>query len=174
MTEAVAAAPAAARRLQQAFVDIAQDRMAGLPMVHPDVGVEAVGFAPHPGPDGEEGWLGVLITSWCMNLVWIPATPDAARSVASPGATRLHALGDSAYAFIGSHEAIAGHGRFEACSLFSPMSDFADHAAARAVADEILRSLRKAAQQAGGEQAATARETVETSRRRFLFGGARP
>ncbi|MEW5881684.1 MAG: [NiFe]-hydrogenase assembly chaperone HybE [Pseudomonadota bacterium] len=133
--------PARVDRLERAFEEIARSRMAGLPTVHPRLRVEALGFAPQPGPHGEDGWLGVLITPWCMNLVWLPATQVALRV----GTSREHVLAGERYAFIGAHEPLYDLGPFEACSLFSPMGEFADHDGARAVALEVLRALRTVA-----------------------------
>lgn len=150
-----------ARQLEQAFETIARTRMAGLPTVHPALRVEAVDFAPHAAPDGEAGLLGVLVTPWCMNLVWLPATPHEGNAVIRSGVAREFVLAGARYAFLGAHEALQGLGGFEACSLFSPMQDFADHAGARAVATEALRVLR---QQAEAAPAAPAR-------RAFLLRG---
>jgi [NiFe] hydrogenase assembly HybE family chaperone len=134
--------PSRARQLEQAFDTIARTRMAGLPTVHPALQVEAVGFAPQPGPAGEAGLLGALVTPWCLNLVWLPEKPLDTFAPIRVGVAREHALGGERYAFLGAHEALCGLGVFEACSLFSPMQDFADHAGARAVAVEVLRMLR--------------------------------
>lgn len=55
------------RDLVERFHAIHAENMQGLPIVHPDLEVEAVGFAPW---DDHE--LGVLITPWFMNLVLLP------------------------------------------------------------------------------------------------------
>ncbi|PPE70081.1 [NiFe]-hydrogenase assembly chaperone HybE [Caldimonas thermodepolymerans] len=161
MSRSAHAAPAAdpSGLLVQAYGRIARTRMAGLPMCHPGLGVEAVGFHHRTLDGGEAGWLGVLVTPWCMNLVWRPDDPAC---VAAPGRERTHRLGEADYGFIGAQE--DGMGRFEACSLFSPMFEFEDMAAARAVAGEVMRLL----------QAREAAVPEQPARRRFLFGGARP
>jgi [NiFe] hydrogenase assembly HybE family chaperone len=57
--------------LVERYRDIHRERMQGLPIVHPGLEVEAVGFAPW-----EEHDLGVLITPWFMNLVLLPHGPQ--------------------------------------------------------------------------------------------------
>ena len=59
-----------------------------------------------------------------------------------------------------------GVGVFEAASLFSPMGDFADQAAAVAAAQEVLHQLRQPATEA----AAAAPASVTPTRRGFLIG----
>ncbi len=152
--------PPRARQLEEAFETIARTRMSGLPTVHPALRVEAVGFAAFAGPAGEPGLLGALITPWCLNLVWLPEQPRESYAPIRVGMARELAIGGERYAFLGAHETLCGLGAFEACSLFSPMQDFADHAGARAVAVEVLRVLR--AQPASDDIA-------EPARRQFLF-----
>jgi [NiFe] hydrogenase assembly HybE family chaperone len=155
----VSVRPACVDRLERAFEEIARTRMAGLPMQHPRLHVEALGFEPHSGPDGEPGWLGTLIAPWCMNLVWLPARGAAIRV----GVAREHRLAGERYAFIGAHETLHDLGLFEACSLFSPMGEFDDHEAVLAVAREVLRALR-------APPPARPAVPVKPQRRAFLFG----
>jgi len=125
-------------RVEQVFAVIARERMAGLPICHPQLRVQAVGFERAPGPaEGEQGWFGVLVTPWAMNLVWFP---DAGAPCAAPGNARVHVLAEADYEFIGAHDPQLG--RYEVCSLFSPMQDFADQNAAIAVACGVLDQLR--------------------------------
>lgn len=80
----------------------------------------------------------MLVTPWFMNLVWLPAEATVPTAV---GATRMRRVGNEALPFIGAHE--EGFGAYEACSLFSPMFEFADHEAALATARAVLDALRK-------------------------------
>lgn len=147
----------APEQLVQVFRHIAATRMAGIPIVNPALHVEAVGFERERGPDdGETGWLGVLVTPWCMNLLW---WPDDGAHACAVGDERVHDFGESSYTFIGAREDALG--AFEMCSLFSPMNDFGDPHTARLVAEHALRTLRDS-------RAAT---TVEApARRAFLTG----
>lgn len=131
MTPAVADRVAA---LQALYEHIAASRMAGLPILHPGLQVRALGFEPAPG-----GAWGVLLTPWFMNLAWLPDEGDPSPPLA-PGATRKRVLGTECFEMTGAHEDAIG--AFEACSLFSPMHDFADQAAALATAAAALQHLR--------------------------------
>jgi [NiFe] hydrogenase assembly HybE family chaperone len=152
-----ASAPAAAA-LQARFAHIADTRMAGLPLLQPGLRVQAVGFAPLPAEPGL--LLGVLVTPWFMNLVRLPVAPEAAAAgtMAPPGQRLSRRVGDAVIEFLGADEPTVGP--FEACSLYSPMHAFRDHAAAVAVAEAVLAGLRQAAVQAPQQPA----------RRGFLLG----
>lgn len=143
------------RALEALFAEIAVTRMAGVPVLHRGLRVEAVDFALHAAD--EPGALGVLLTPWFMNLVWFPL--ERHDHPACVGLSHTRAVGGEAFEFIGGHE--AQFGSFGACSLFSPMFQFADHAAARATAAAVLASLR-AHKPAADEK--------PPPRRTFLFG----
>lgn len=162
--------PALAGRVQALEAvhrEIARSRMQGLPLLHPGLQVQAVGFQAWPAaPD----WaLGVLVTPWFMNLVRLPlqpvaATPSAERTAQPPGpgaapawlalgATATRELAGQRLDFIGAHE--TGLGAFEAASLFSPMFEFADQAAAVATAQAVLHLLREPVPAGAARSAAT-------------------
>ncbi|MCC7215314.1 MAG: [NiFe]-hydrogenase assembly chaperone HybE [Burkholderiales bacterium] len=108
-------------------------RMAGLGLVNPALAVEAIGFAVRDGR-----WIGVLVTPWCMNLVAAPCDPRAWPTVAPGAKVRLtFPAGD--FEFVGAHDGAAGE--YLACSLFSPVFEFADQVTARAVAEQALVAL---------------------------------
>ena len=144
----VAALVALYRRVQR-------ERMDGVPLMHPGLVVHAEGFEPEAGGAAA---VGVLVTPWFMNLVRLPLAGDA--PVAPAGATRARVVGTTRMDFIGAHE--PGFGAYEVCSLFSPMFEFADHAAAEATARAVLAALR------GGDAPAA----PQASRRALLFGHA--
>ncbi|MCA0241968.1 MAG: [NiFe]-hydrogenase assembly chaperone HybE [Proteobacteria bacterium] len=139
--------------LEAAFGRIQATRMAGLPLLHPGLRVQAVGFAA----DGDGLAQGVLVTPWFMNLVRLPLDgddDDAAGALPEPGQALDLPVGGWRMRFLGQHE--PGLGRFAAASLVSPMSEFADQAAALATARAVLETLRP-----------------RPARRGFLFGAAR-
>lgn len=138
--------------LQRAYEHIAATRMAGLPLVHPTLSVATVGFQP----EDDEVATGVLVTPWCMNLVRLPLHGGVA--VLGLGETVSRDVGARRFDFIGAHE--HGVGPFEAASLFSPMAEFADQAAALATAEAVLDALR-------GPLPA---RVAQPARRGFLFG----
>jgi [NiFe] hydrogenase assembly HybE family chaperone len=156
--------------LQAVFDEIAQHRMAGLPVCHPGLRVEAIGFAPWHGDGDGHGdggtepaeppcALGVLVTPWFMNLVCLPIAK--AERPEAVGQVWPRRLAGQVFDFIAAHEPALGS--FSACSLFSPMHDFVDAAAARATALAVLELLRPAQQPA-------APRLAQPARRGFLFG----
>jgi [NiFe] hydrogenase assembly HybE family chaperone len=138
--------------LEAAFRHIAATRMDGVPVLNPRLDVQAVGF--EISEDGSHA-LGVLVTPWFMNLLRLPLHDDlpplAVRAVAARD------IGTRRLDFIGAFE--PGVGAFEACSLFSPMFEFTDQAAAVATAQEALKELR-----------AASRAPAQPARRGFLLG----
>ena len=149
------------QQLVAQFRHIGATRMDGVPVLHPGLQVAAVGFEPDAANGGA---VGVLLTPWFMNLVWMP--PQPAPADAPPplrvGELRVRNVGNASFDFIGAHE--DGIGAFEACSLFSPMFEFEDQAAALATAQAVLDQLR----------ALPEPEPVPApvpARRRFLLGG---
>lgn len=153
--------------LEALFRHIAATRMAGVPICHPGLAVAAVGFEPQPG---ESAAVGVLLTPWFMNLVWLPLPAAPPTAV---GASRRRAVGRQAFDFIAHHE--AGFGTYEACSLFSPMNEFEDQAAALATAQAVLDLLRAPEAEAADAPAAPDPRGAQAAdpvpaRRRFLLG----
>jgi [NiFe] hydrogenase assembly HybE family chaperone len=168
MTDAAALALERARELAARFARIATADMAGIPLLHPGLAVRALGFAPD---ESGTGACGVLVTPWFMNLVWLPlaagsgaaagddsaARPPPAAPLA-PGAMRERRVGNERFTFIGACDDVLGP--YEACSLFSPMFEFADQAAAEATAQAVLDALR----------APPPAPAVDGGRRAMLFG----
>ncbi len=138
--------------LARAYAHIAATRMAGLPLVHPRLAVATVGFRPLD----DDVALGVLVTPWCMNLVRLPLQDGVAMLAVGQAGTRD--IGARRFDFIGARE--SGVGAFEAASLFSPMAEFADQAAAVATAEEVLKELR----------GPLPPRVAQPARRGFLFG----
>ena len=143
------------------FRDLADTRMRGLPFLNPVLEVEAVGFAAQvAGEDATSGVLGILITPWFMNLMWLA---PALSAPLAQGASREHLFGDQHLTFIGAVD--EAFGTYESCSLFSPMFEFADQAAARATAEQVMVLLRGPA-----EEEHTPERHPALSRRSLLFG----
>lgn len=140
------------------FRHVQATRMAGVPVLNAALQVEAVGFEPLATEPGEPpAAVGVLLTPWFMNLVWLPLEPDTRADRVGQG--RVRTVGPTSFEFIGAHE--PGLGAFEACSLASPMFEFPDQAQARATAWAVLAELRPAAPPVS---------PVSKGRRGFLFG----
>lgn len=118
-----------AQRLQHRFETIHRERMTGLPMVNPVLQVAAIGFETN-----EYGSLGVLITPWCMNLMLVSEGDEWSELM--PGSKQQQTLPSGVYEFVVAEE--PGIGRYQSCSLFSPMFEFADQAAAVATAEAVM------------------------------------
>ena len=119
--------------LADRFQLIYDQAMYGLPVVNPAVAVEAVGFR-----DWQGRVCGVLITPWFMNLVLLPGLHDDWRSLPI-GAKEVLTFPAGRYEFINTHDHSLGG--YKACSLCSPMFQFADHAAAVVTATAALQAL---------------------------------
>ncbi len=120
-------------RLEAVFRHIAATRMAGMGLLNPALAVEAVDLRPWRGD-----WVGVLITPWFMNLICLPG-PETAWQALSSGSKRDVELPAGSYEFLAAEEDELGP--YLSSSLFSPMFDFADMDAARAVARAVLEAV---------------------------------
>jgi [NiFe] hydrogenase assembly HybE family chaperone len=156
-----------AAELAALFVTIESTRMACVPVLNPALRVEVLGFEVMARDEDEAAMgLGILITPWFMNLVRLPLAREADDSAV--GRKQIHAIRGQSFEFIGAHEPAIG--AFAACSLFSPMFEFAGQAAARATALAVLKQLRSIPQPAVAVPAATLSVEPPPERRAFLFG----
>ncbi len=122
--------------LESTFTSIQHTRMRGVPVIHPDLAVNAENFTRW-----RDYYLGVLVTPWFMNLVLLPAD-DATRedfAARKVGSKQSHVFPAGGYEFIVGEETAIGH--YQACSLFSPMFEFRDQAAALDTAAAVLAEL---------------------------------
>ena len=122
-----------AARLETAFARIQRERMMDVPLLNQALRVQAVGFR-----EWHEHCLGVLITPWFMNLVLLPHDGDPWAGLPT-GSKMIHAFPSGQYEFILAEEASIG--RYQMCSLFSPLFDFEGQAAAAATAEAVMECL---------------------------------
>jgi len=143
--------------LAESYREIGERAMRDLPIYNEALGVEAVGFRRFNGTI-----VGVMVTPWFMNVVM---PPSAARD--GPAATMRIRFPAGDIEFTLSE--VGQVGRIASCSLFSPMFQFADMAAARATAEAALAELMLPAD---SEEAVRRREpaTAPIDRRNFLRG----
>jgi [NiFe] hydrogenase assembly HybE family chaperone len=117
-------------------------------------------------------------TPWFMNLVCLPMDLTRAGETV-PGVRKRPAAGSAAKP-LNSLRARGGVGAFACCSLFSPMFEFADHAAAVATARAVLNLLRTPAPAPAFTSAQKPTPALDVkadaapSRRSFLFGRGGP
>jgi [NiFe] hydrogenase assembly HybE family chaperone len=123
----------AVQKMVAAFNEIARTRMADVPILNPALRVEAVGFQLWEGR-----WLGVLVTPWMINLVILPGH-DALLTPLALDQKQVWNFPSGAYEFMGLNEPAIG--TCHICSLISPVTEFATHEEAVAVAQEILVNL---------------------------------
>lgn len=130
-------------RLVEAYKNINERHMQGLPIANERLEVEAVGFTLWEGR-----WLGIIISPWFMNLTLLPAEHEDWSDLGW-GAKRVWGLPSSDYEFIVSP--IEGVGVHQSLSLFTTVTDFPDQHVARAVAqatmDKLLESGAKVPEQ---------------------------
>jgi [NiFe] hydrogenase assembly HybE family chaperone len=116
------------------FRYVADERMRGLPIVNPELEVEAVGFRPIDGHA-----VGVLIAPWFMNLVVLPGTDEWAD--AAQGAVVEWELPSGRYELTVCRD--AAFGTYLTAVLFRTVMDFPDQATAHDVATEIAAALER-------------------------------
>lgn len=147
--------PIHATRLDAYFQHVLDVRMRDLPIVNASLQVESCGWQPH-----ESGWLGVLITPWCMNLVLFEDASSAeSQSESAPPVQDMRRIGESclrtfpagAYEFTVNREDEVG--TWLSCSLFSPMVDFPEQSFARDVAEKALQALFEPAETTAATEA---------------------
>lgn len=158
------------RALEALYTEVMATRMQGVPVLNPAVRVQALGFELTPAQqtpgDAEQSAvecaIGILITPWFMSLVWLPLR--RLEQPAQVGCSQARYVGTTCLDFIASHDEQLGS--YAACSLFSPMFEFEDHAAALATAQAVLDTLR-------AEPASPSRPPAATleapARRNFLL-----
>lgn len=167
--------PSPARALENRFRVILQEQMQDMPMLNPALSVEAVGLRPWG-----DHWLGVLITPWFMNLMLMSRVTGSWHPIAERE-SRHYVFPAGVFEFIGARDPALGD--YQACSLFSPMFDFADQQTAHDTAVAALAALFDVANREPGQvgaplPAAGDATTVPApampapvfSKRDFLFG----
>ena len=128
----------ATQKIEAVFNEIARTRMQGVPIINPALRVEAVGFREWDGR-----WIGVLLTPWTINLMLLPGQ-DAPLIPLSLDEKMLWDFPSGAYEFMGLNDPVIG--TCHICSLISPVTQFATHEEALAVAQEIIVALFAAAE----------------------------
>jgi len=135
------------------FTEIWHATMRDVPLVNKALRVQAVGFRAHDGRP-----LGVLLSPWFMNLILLPAEGED-WSTLTAGAKEIVDFPSGQYEFI--HNTRDQIGGYKACSLFSPMNDFATQAQAIDVANAVMVALFDPANRAETDRAADIRATRE-------------
>ncbi len=157
------------RLLEHVFRTIQQSRMQDVPILNTALQVEAVNFHAW-----QSEWLGIMITPWFMNLMLLPQSDNWMDL--PEGSKQIHQFPSGNYEFVVGVEKEIG--KYQACSLFSLVFQFEDHASAVATARACLDALMRTEgrEVLGSEpmvedeqRGFNARESI--SRRDFLRGG---
>ncbi len=134
-------------RLQDLYIEIEETRMEGVPILNAALSVAAFGFEPW-----QDYHLGVLLTPWFMNLILVPQEQDAFLPTAPSVGEKIQiALPAGHVEFIVGYE--EGFGHSLSCSLFSPVFEFEDQAAAVETAEAALAEVLKPANDDEAEDA---------------------
>jgi len=177
----------ATQALVAAFKRIRDERMDGVPILNARLEVEAVGTRVW-----NSSTLTVLITPWFINLMLLPGSDEQAEAWNALTLTSgvLHRFPAGRFDFLVGEE--AGVGRYQMCSLFSPVLEFEDQEAARIASTAALDALFDASLDPAAEkkaEAGTGTESapenavaspvkvstpIEPSRRGFLSGRLAP
>ncbi len=126
-----------AARLEMTYARIQKERMRDIPLLNRKLRAEAVGFCDW----GTHSAIGVLVTPWFMNLMLVSTEREAWGDL-PVGSTVQQTFPSGRYEFIVGEEVRIG--RYQMCSLFSPMFEFEDQAAAVATADAVMSALFEA------------------------------
>ncbi|MCV6596190.1 MAG: [NiFe]-hydrogenase assembly chaperone HybE [Mangrovicoccus sp.] len=140
-------------KLVAEFREIWHSKMRDVPMVNTRLSIEAIGFRLYDGRP-----LGVLISPWFMNLIQLPGKNEDWRDLTS-GDKEIIGFPSGEYEFIhNTREMIGG---YKACSLFSPMGEFATQMQAQEVARAVMLALFDEANRAPSDRAADIRAARE-------------
>ena len=124
---------AVAQQLEQTFHKIHIENMQGIPILNPNIKVEAIGFQEINGRV-----LGIIICPWLMNVVLLPKE-DEDWSDKELGHKQPHEFSNRIYKFmINEYE---GVGTCQTHSLYSPMRAFSCHEQALKAAQDFLDDL---------------------------------
>ncbi len=154
---------AAAARLEATFEAIRTGRMQDVPILNAALRVEAVGLRSWNGCV-----LGALVTPWFINLVVLPG--DGAWRALRPTESTWYGFPSGRFQFIAAEE--PGIGEFHACSLLSPVLEFADHETARETARVAVESLFDPTLLGEAPPRPAGDEPASASRRDFLRGAS--
>jgi [NiFe] hydrogenase assembly HybE family chaperone len=143
-------------KLVAEFREIWNAKMRDVPLVNRALNVEAVGFRVWEGR-----LVGVLVSPWFMNLILLPGPGDDWSDLYA-GDKELIGFPSGIYEFL--HNTRGALGGYKACSLFSPMGEFASQLQATDCARAVMDALFDPAHEAETDK----RETIKAAREEAL------
>jgi len=142
---------ALSNKLESIYTMIEKERMDDVPILNKALSVKAVGFR-----EWNSHTLGVMLTPWFMNLMLMPGEEDDWSELQTLSKTH-HVLPSGNYEFIVGEE--EGIGKYQMCSLFSPVFEFKDQETAIATAEAVMQELMDENNQS---EISTKQEEIET------------
>ncbi len=119
--------------LETVFERIYRERMHDVPITNDKIGVHAIGMQRW-----ENTYLCVLVTPWFMNLMLLPDEKTDWDDLQETSSVR-HTFPSGRYEFLVGYEPDIG--KYQMCSLFSPMFEFSDDDAAVETASVAINEL---------------------------------
>ena len=119
--------------LENAFNHIYKERMHDVPILNDKVEVRVIGFQ-----QWNNSYLCIMITPWFMNLMLLPGETENWDDKQETSSSR-HTFPSGNYQFLVGYEPAIG--KYQMCSLFSPMFEFADNDAAVETAEVAIKEL---------------------------------
>lgn len=120
-------------KLETIYTMIEQERMDDVPILNKELSVKAVGFR-----EWDSRILGVMLTPWFMNLMLLPGEEEDWSELETLSKTQ-HVFPSGNYEFIVGEE--GGIGKYQMCSLFSPVFEFQEQDTAVATAEAVMDAL---------------------------------
>ncbi len=119
--------------LESIFNTIYHQRMKDVPILNDNIEVRVIGFQ-----QWQASYLCIMITPWFMNLMLLPGETENWDDKRETTSIR-HTFPSGNYNFLVGFEPDIG--KYQMCSLFSPMFEFADNVAAVNTAEAAIKEL---------------------------------
>lgn len=119
--------------LENVFNTIHTERMVDVPILNDKLKVKVIGFQ-----QWQNSYLCIMLTPWFMNIMLLPGEDENWDDKRETTSSR-HTFPSGNYEFLVGFEPDIG--KYQMCSLFSPMFEFADNDAAVETADVAIREL---------------------------------
>jgi [NiFe] hydrogenase assembly HybE family chaperone len=119
--------------LEKVFSMIHIERMSDVPILNEKIEVKAIGFQ-----QWQDSIMGVLVTPWFMSIVLLPNANEKWDSLQETS-SKTYFFPSGKYKFIAAFEPEIG--KYQSCSLFSPMFEFSDNDTAIETAKYVVKEL---------------------------------
>ncbi|RKZ70241.1 MAG: hypothetical protein DRQ44_01255 [Gammaproteobacteria bacterium] len=119
--------------LETTFNTIYKERMNDVPIINNKIKVRAIGFQ-----HWQNSYLCIMITPWFMNLMLLPGESENWDDMQETSSSK-HTFPSGNYQFLVGYEPDIG--KYQMCSLFSPMFEFTCDAAAVETAEIVIKEL---------------------------------